>query len=135
MNISIPFDHPSVPPSQGTEKSRARGRYVSVEYVKEIEGGNKVEWLMATASCAGGTSILKPRLGSFAHAVPLFRIDPAIPDELEPSGQGHRGEKVQEAASKPRDLSRSRQDVPSFVEYANDKIQSDDSAKVSTLRL
>lgn len=54
MNISIPFDHPSVPINAGAEQSRVRGRYVSVESVREFEGGKKVEWLMATASDAGG---------------------------------------------------------------------------------
>ncbi|KAJ9112639.1 hypothetical protein QFC19_000659 [Naganishia cerealis] len=54
MNISIPFDHPSCPPKQANEKHRVRGRYVSVECVREIEGGDKVEWLMATSSDAGG---------------------------------------------------------------------------------
>ncbi|KAI5450163.1 hypothetical protein NCC49_003312 [Naganishia albida] len=55
MNISIPFDHPSVPINAGAEQSRVRGRYVSIEYVRESEGGKKVEWLMATASDAGGS--------------------------------------------------------------------------------
>ena len=54
MNISIPFDHATVPPDQGAEKTRARGRYVSVEYVREVDDGEKVEWLMATSSFAGG---------------------------------------------------------------------------------
>lgn len=54
MNVSVPFDHASVPPEQGAEKSRVRGRYVSVEYVREVDGGERVEWLMATSSCAGG---------------------------------------------------------------------------------
>lgn len=64
MNISIPFDHPSAPINLGAEQSRVRGRYVSVEYVKEVEGGSKVEWLMATSSCAGGESVDKSGRGS-----------------------------------------------------------------------
>lgn len=54
MNISIPFEHISVPPEQGAEKPRVRGRYVSVEYVSEVDGGARVVWSMATSSCAGG---------------------------------------------------------------------------------
>ncbi|ORY34819.1 hypothetical protein BCR39DRAFT_592329 [Naematelia encephala] len=54
MNISIPFNHPDCPEKKGDEKSRVRGRYVSVERVRELDGGQRVEWRMATSSDAGG---------------------------------------------------------------------------------
>lgn len=38
----------------GEEKSRVRGKYVSVERVREIDDGKQVEWRMATSSDAGG---------------------------------------------------------------------------------
>jgi hypothetical protein len=41
-------------PKQGKEKSRVRGKYVSVERIQEMEGGKSVEWRMATSSDAGG---------------------------------------------------------------------------------
>lgn len=53
-SVSLPFDHPDFPENQGSEKSFARGKYVSVERVKEVQSGNFVEWRMATASDAGG---------------------------------------------------------------------------------
>ena len=34
-----------------------RGKYVSVERIKEVDGGNAVEWRMATSSDAGGKSV------------------------------------------------------------------------------
>lgn len=43
-----------MPEKQGSEKSRVRGRYVSVELVRETDGGRAVEWRMATSSDAGG---------------------------------------------------------------------------------
>ncbi|KAJ9095240.1 hypothetical protein QFC21_005606 [Naganishia friedmannii] len=55
MNISVPFDHPLCLSKQVNEKNRVRGRYISVECVREIEVGDKVEWLMATSSDAGGS--------------------------------------------------------------------------------
>ncbi|WVQ96016.1 hypothetical protein IAU59_003116 [Kwoniella sp. CBS 9459] len=54
MNISIPFDHPDCKEKTGNEKSRVRGKYVSVERVRELDGGEVVEWRMATSSDAGG---------------------------------------------------------------------------------
>ncbi|RXK35432.1 hypothetical protein M231_07287 [Tremella mesenterica] len=76
MNISIPFDHPNCPPKQGGEKSRVRGAYVSVERVRELDEGTKVEWKMATSSDAGGnvlrfmTNASLP--GKIAEDVPSF---------------------------------------------------------------
>jgi hypothetical protein len=46
--------HPDCPEKTGGEKSRVRGKYVSVERVREMEGGTQVEWKMATSSDAGG---------------------------------------------------------------------------------
>ena len=62
MNISLPFDHPGCVEKHGEEKSRVRGKYVSVERVREIEGGAKVEWRMSTSSDAGGESATSPSL-------------------------------------------------------------------------
>ncbi|OCF62179.1 hypothetical protein L486_01846 [Kwoniella mangroviensis CBS 10435] len=76
MNISLPFEHPDCPPKLNNEKSRVRGKYVSVERVREIEGGKEVEWRMATSSDAGGNI---PRFvtngslpNSIAEDVPSF---------------------------------------------------------------
>ena len=46
--------HPDLPEKKGEESGHCRGCYVSVERVRETEGGKKVEWRMATASHAGG---------------------------------------------------------------------------------
>ncbi|WVQ75045.1 hypothetical protein IAR50_004654 [Cryptococcus sp. DSM 104548] len=54
MNISIPFLHPECPEKKGGEKNRVRGKYVSVERVRETDNGKAVEWRMATSSDAGG---------------------------------------------------------------------------------
>ncbi|WWC92765.1 uncharacterized protein L201_007724 [Kwoniella dendrophila CBS 6074] len=76
MNISIPFEHPDCPPKVNNEKSRVRGKYVSVEKVTEIQNGNQVQWRMATSSDAGGNI---PRFvtngslpNSIAEDVPSF---------------------------------------------------------------
>ncbi|WWC65782.1 uncharacterized protein I303_108404 [Kwoniella dejecticola CBS 10117] len=76
MNISIPFEHPDCPPKANNEKSRVRGKYVSVERVREVNGGAEVEWRMATSSDAGGNI---PRFvtngslpNSIAEDVPSF---------------------------------------------------------------
>ncbi|KAK8849628.1 hypothetical protein IAR55_004963 [Kwoniella newhampshirensis] len=76
MNISIPFIHPDCPEKKGGEKSRVRGKYVSVERVRELESGDGVEWRMATSSDAGGNI---PRFvtnsslpSSIAEDVPSF---------------------------------------------------------------
>jgi hypothetical protein len=90
MNISIPFAHPSAPPDAGAEQARVRGRYVSVEYVREVDGGDKVQWWMATASDAGGESGASVER---CRADASRRIDSAVLDELESSGEGHRGGK------------------------------------------
>ncbi|WVQ79236.1 hypothetical protein IAT38_001332 [Cryptococcus sp. DSM 104549] len=76
MNISLPFVHPDCPEKKGAEKGRVRGKYVSVERVREIKGGKEVEWRMATSSDAGGNI---PRFvtnqslpGSISEDVPSF---------------------------------------------------------------
>ncbi|KAJ9112725.1 hypothetical protein QFC22_006227 [Naganishia vaughanmartiniae] len=104
INISIPFDHPSCLPKQANEKNRVRGRYISVECVREIEGGDKVEWLMATSSDAGGS-------------IPQFLTDWSLASKV-------------------------TEDVPSFVEYVNNKMElagagssSSTKAKITTLKL
>lgn len=53
--ISIPIDLSSSADSElaKLEEKGAKGRYVSVERIMELEGG-KTEWLMATSSVAGG---------------------------------------------------------------------------------
>ncbi|WWC73743.1 uncharacterized protein I206_107715 [Kwoniella pini CBS 10737] len=76
MNISIPFEHPNCPPKLNNEKNRVRGKYVSVERVREVNKGLDVEWRMATSSDAGGNI---PRFvtngslpNSIAEDVPSF---------------------------------------------------------------
>lgn len=85
MNISIPFAHPSAPPDAGAEQARVRGRYVSVEYVREVDGGDKVEWWMATASDAGGKSEPAWRgveLMSRAGSIPQFLTNMSLPGKV-----------------------------------------------------
>lgn len=53
-SVSIPFNHSACPEKQGGEKSRVRGKYVSVELVSECDEGARVSWRMATSSDAGG---------------------------------------------------------------------------------
>ncbi|WVR08098.1 hypothetical protein IAU60_005144 [Kwoniella sp. DSM 27419] len=69
MNISIPFTHPDCPEKVGAEKSRVRGKYVSVERVTECEQGDKVEWRMATSSDAGGN-------------IPRFVTNSSLPNSI-----------------------------------------------------
>ena len=84
--VSIPFLHPNCPEKQGSEKSRVRGKYVSVERVIELDGG-AVQWRMATSSDAGGniprfvTNASLPN--SIAEDVPSFLkyIAVKFPDE------------------------------------------------------
>jgi hypothetical protein len=52
--VSLTFEHPDCPAKLGGEKSRVRGKYVSVERVRELDAGQQVEWTMATSSDAGG---------------------------------------------------------------------------------
>ncbi|KAL1408245.1 hypothetical protein Q8F55_005051 [Vanrija albida] len=69
MNISIPFSHPDCVEKQGAEKSRVRGKYVSVELVREQDGGAQVEWRMATSSDAGGN-------------IPRFVTNASLPSKI-----------------------------------------------------
>lgn len=50
----MPVDHPDCLPDVGKEAKRVRAKYVSVEKVQEIDGGQGVEWSMCTSSDAGG---------------------------------------------------------------------------------
>ncbi|GAA6011331.1 hypothetical protein JCM10207_008303 [Rhodosporidiobolus poonsookiae] len=65
----------SIPVDQAREKGYERGRYVSVEYVEEQEGGGVV-WSMAVASDAGGwvPKFLSERVmpSKIAEDVPSF---------------------------------------------------------------
>lgn len=65
--VSIPFSHPKCPEKVGSEKKRVRGKYVSVECVKESDKG--VEWLMATSSDAGGN-------------IPRFMTNSSLPSSI-----------------------------------------------------
>jgi hypothetical protein len=65
--VSIPFLHPDCPEKVGDEKSRVRGRYVSVELVREH--GEEVEWRMATSSDAGGN-------------IPRFMVNSSLPGKI-----------------------------------------------------
>ncbi|BEJ17557.1 hypothetical protein CspHIS471_0609580 [Cutaneotrichosporon sp. HIS471] len=69
MNISLPFKHPDCPEKQGPEKARVRGKYVSVERVRETEDGKRTEWRMATSSDAGGS-------------IPRFVTNSALPKNI-----------------------------------------------------
>ncbi|RSH93358.1 hypothetical protein EHS25_007714 [Saitozyma podzolica] len=69
MNISLPFEHPECAAKTGEEKSRVRGKYVSVERVRELEDGEKVEWKMATSSDAGGN-------------IPRFVTNSSLPNSI-----------------------------------------------------
>ena len=68
--VSIPFAHPSCIEKQGAEKSRVRGKYVSVERVTEKAGGQEVEWRMTTSSDAGGKSCFF----SYLLSIPLEEV-------------------------------------------------------------
>lgn len=89
MVISVPFSHPSCPPRQGPESKRVRGRYCSVEVVRELppsghghghgdddDEENRIQWRMATTSDAGGnipqwmTNMSLP--GKISEDVPSF---------------------------------------------------------------
>ncbi|KLT43118.1 hypothetical protein CC85DRAFT_259215 [Cutaneotrichosporon oleaginosum] len=68
MNISLPFAHPECPEKRGPEKARVRGKYVSVERVRELDEG-RTEWRMATSSDAGGS-------------IPRFVTNSALPKSI-----------------------------------------------------
>jgi len=51
--VSIPVDLSSDPELARLEEKGVKGRYVSVESVKELSGGSS-EWRMATSSSPGG---------------------------------------------------------------------------------
>jgi len=66
--VSIPVDVSSDAELVKLEGKGVRGRYVSVEYLKELEGG-KVIWQMATSSNPGGN-------------LPSFLVDSSIPSQI-----------------------------------------------------
>ncbi|CAE6504693.1 unnamed protein product [Rhizoctonia solani] len=65
--ISLPLDVSTDQALAAQEPRGVRGRYVSVERVKEIDG--KVEWIMATRSAPGGL-------------IPSFLSEPAMPGKI-----------------------------------------------------
>lgn len=75
LMVSIPVDLSPVPEFAKLEGNRVKGRYVSVERLKELPGG-RLEWRMATTSVAGGmvlqslTEMSMP--ANIAHDVPGF---------------------------------------------------------------
>lgn len=67
--VSVPFSHPACVEKKDDEKSRVRGKYVSVELVREQDGGRQVEWRMATSSDAGGN-------------IPRFVTNASLPSKI-----------------------------------------------------
>jgi len=73
--ISIPLDLSSDPELAKLEDKRVKGRYVSVESIKELPSGN-TEWRMATSGHPGGripTFLVESSMaGSISQDVPHF---------------------------------------------------------------
>jgi len=91
MNISIPFNHPNCPEKKGSERNHVRGKYVSVERVREMAGGAEVEWRMATSSDAGGWQY-PPLYDQFLFAQQHRRRRPELPEmDGEPVSRRRRG--------------------------------------------
>ncbi|KAJ1308273.1 hypothetical protein OPQ81_003988 [Rhizoctonia solani] len=65
--ISLPLDVSTDQALTAQEPQGVRGRYVSVERVREID--NKVEWIMATRSAPGGL-------------IPSFLSEPSMPSKI-----------------------------------------------------
>lgn len=84
MSVSVPVTHPDLPEKTGEEAGRCRGCYVSVERVRETEGGKKVEWRMATASHAGGKSCMPSTLAraNGLGNVPMFVSNNQMPAKI-----------------------------------------------------
>ena len=69
--VSIPVDLSSDPELAKLEEKGVKGRYVSVESIKELPSGD-TEWRMATSSSPGGripTFIVESSMGSSISAV------------------------------------------------------------------
>ncbi|KAF8503600.1 hypothetical protein F5888DRAFT_1008764 [Russula emetica] len=73
--VSIPVDLSSDPELAKLEEKGVKGRYVSIESIKELSGGN-TEWRMATSSSPGGripTFVVESTMASSISAdVPHF---------------------------------------------------------------
>ena len=71
--ISIPVDLTSDPELAKLEEKGVKGRYVSVETIKELPSGN-TEWRMATSSSPGGripTFLVESSMASSISAVSI----------------------------------------------------------------
>lgn len=71
--VSIPVDLSSDPELAKLEEKGVKGRYVSVESISELSGGN-TEWRMATSSSPGGripTFIVESSMASSISAVSM----------------------------------------------------------------
>ncbi|EMD38280.1 hypothetical protein CERSUDRAFT_49192, partial [Gelatoporia subvermispora B] len=75
--VSIPVDLSDDPELAKLEEKGVKGRYVSVERLKELDGG-KVEWRMATSSTPGGNIpkfIAEGSMGSTISKVDLSMLE------------------------------------------------------------
>jgi hypothetical protein len=71
--VSIPVDLSSDPELAKLEEKGVKGRYVSVESIKELSSGN-TEWRMATSSSPGGripTFVVESSMASAIAAVSM----------------------------------------------------------------
>ncbi len=71
--VSIPVDLSSDPELAKLEEKGVKGRYVSVDSIKELPSGN-TEWRMATSSSPGGripTFIVENTMASSISAVSM----------------------------------------------------------------
>jgi hypothetical protein len=80
MAVSLPFHHADCLEKQGLEKSRVRGKYVSVERVTEMDSGRQVEWRMATSSDAGGEK--GPNRKLILGNIPRFITNSSLPSSI-----------------------------------------------------
>jgi Protein of unknown function (DUF3074) len=72
--VSIPVDLSSDPELAKLEEKGVKGRYVSVESIKELSGGN-TEWRMATSSSPGGripTFVVESTMASSISGVSIM---------------------------------------------------------------
>jgi len=66
--VSIPVDATGDPNMAKLEEKGVRGRYCSVESIKELDGG-RVEWRMVTSSTPGGS-------------IPNFFVENSLPSQI-----------------------------------------------------
>jgi hypothetical protein len=74
--VSIPVDLSSDPELAKLEEKGVKGRYVSVESIKELSSGN-TEWRMATSSSPGGripTFVVENTMASSISAVSTLSL-------------------------------------------------------------